>query len=406
MRLVYYVSLFPCWSETFIAREIAALVAQGAQVRIVSLKPPSEALVQSDARTLLDRVVYPPRGAASLAAALGEVLGHPLRSLREVGEMATGLWRHPLALLKSLVAWWRMLATLPAVRALRPQHLHAHWATYPSTAAMYAAARLDLGFSFTSHAHDIYVEDHLIGPKLRRAAFGVTISNYNRDTLARRYGDAAVGRLHVIHCGVPTTDYGFAPDGRRPGRILAVGRLDPIKGFEHLVDACAELARRGVDFHCRIVGDGPLREQLQQRAERLGLAGRIEMTGALPQERVRDMLREAAMFVLPSVITPSGDRDGIPVALMEAMACGLPVVSTRVSGIPELIEHERDGLLAPPADAQALADCMQRQLGDGEPAARERLRHARRQVERHFDIATETAHLHKVFAENLRGRHA
>lgn len=406
LRVVYFVSLFPCWSETFIAREIAGLVAQGVAVHIVSLKPPSEALVQSDARALLDCVVYPPRGFSGMAAALGALLRRPLRSLREVAEISGGLGRHPRALLKSLVAWWRMLATLRDVRALRPTHLHAHWATYPSTAAMYAAARLGLGFSFTSHAHDIYVEDHLIGAKLARAAFSVTISEYNRDTLARRYGEAAVRRLHVIHCGVPTGDYVFAPDGREPGLVLAVGRLDPIKGFEHLVDACAELVRRGVDFRCRIIGDGPLRASLQRRIERAGLQARIELTGALQQERVREMLHTAAVFVLPSVVTPSGDRDGIPVALMEAMACGLPVVSTRVSGIPELVEHELDGLLAPPADALALAGCIERQLADPAPVARDRVLHARRRVEQGFDIAVETRRLRQVLGGQMRVHHA
>jgi glycosyltransferase involved in cell wall biosynthesis len=413
MRVVYYVSLFPCWSETFIAREIASLLGQGLDVRIVSLKPPSEALVQSDARRLLDRVVYPPRGVRGLLRGLGPLLGHPLRSLGELARMARGLWRHPLALLKSVVAWWRTLATLRDVCALRPDHLHAHWATYPSTAAMFASERLGLGFSFTSHAHDIYVEDHLIGPKLARAAFGVTISEYNRDALAARYGAAAVERLRVIHCGVPTAEYAFAPEGREPGLVLAVGRLDPIKGFAHLVEACAELARGGLRFRCLIVGEGPLRPSLQARIAELGLDGVVELPGAQPQERIRELLHKASVFVLPSVITPSGDRDGIPVALMEAMACGLPVVSTRVSGIPELVEHERGGLLAPPGDAVALARCIERQLDTQGTDKQARVLHARRQVEQGFDIAQEAARLYAAFsavqgagAAELRVRHA
>ena len=413
MRVVYYVSLFPCWSETFIAREIASLLDQGLDVRIVSLKPPSEALVQSDARRMLDRVVYPPRGRRGLLRALGPLLGHPLRSLGEVSRMARGLWRHPPALLKSLVAWWRALATLHDVRALQPGHLHAHWATYPSTAAMFASERLGLGFSFTSHAHDIYVEDHLIGPKLERAAFGVTISEYNREALASRHGPAAVARLRVIHCGVPTADYAFAPAGRESALVLAVGRLDPIKGFEHLVDACAELARGGLRFRCLIVGEGPLRPALEQQVARLGLTGVVELPGAQQQERVRELLHKASVFVLPSVITPSGDRDGIPVALMEAMACGLPVVSTRVSGIPELVEHERGGLLAPPGDAVALARCIGLQLDGSSAEVRARVLHARRRIEEDFDIAREAAKLRAAFAElpgarvaELRVRHA
>jgi glycosyltransferase involved in cell wall biosynthesis len=391
-RVLYFTSLFPCWSETFIVREIDELIRLGVDVRIVSLKHPVEKLVQNDARALLDRVVYPATGVRGWLNALGECLRHPLREIGALAQLARGLGRHPEVLGKSVVVWWRTLGILPTLRAQAPDHLHAHWATYPSTSAMLAAERLGTPFSFTAHAHDIFLEDHLIARKMSRAAFGVTISEFNRRYLADKISPRALDCMRIVHCGVRPASFTFAPEGREPGLILAVGRLDEIKGFRHLVDACEVLAHRGVAFECRIIGEGPLRGDLEARIAAAGLTGRVTLLGARKQEEVRDALSRASMFVLPSVVTTRGDRDGIPVALMEAMAVGLPVVSTRVSGIPELVAHGESGLLADPGDAKALADCVQQLLAD--PASARRMaEHGRRTVEQHFDIATEARKL-------------
>ncbi len=399
MRVVYFVSLFPCWSETFIVREIAALMALGVDVHIVSLKQARETLVQSDAQALLGQVLYPPGPARAARLAATEVLRHPLRSLAELGQLMHGFMGKPKALAKSMVAWWRTLAMLSAVRRLQPDHLHAHWATYPSTAAMFAAQRLGLPFSFTAHAHDLFLEDHLLAAKLKRAAFSVTISQYNREFLAATLGPAFVKNTRVIHCGVSPSDYAFAPGERQRGFILAVGRLDLIKGFTHLIDACGLMAARGIDFTCRIIGEGPLRAALTQKIADLGLQHKVQLLGARQHEEVRHLLNTAAVFVLPSVITPQGDRDGIPVALMEAMACGAPVVSTRVSGIPELVADGTCGLLATPGNAIDLARCIERQLGAFPLEASSRVQEARRAVEVGFNVATEAGKLHAAIVE-------
>jgi glycosyltransferase involved in cell wall biosynthesis len=180
----------------------------------------------------------------------------------------------------------------------------------------------------------------------------------------------------------------WIPEGRDRHSILTVGRLDPIKGFGTLVEALALLKSRGVDFRCRLLGSGPLDASLKAQAAALGVADRIEFTGAQPQDVVRGWMGEAGLFVLPSEVAADGNRDGIPVALMEAMATGCPVVSTRVSGIPELIENDRDGLLVDPNQAQALADAMQRLLQDDE--LRDRVtRGARARIEQEFDAQIE-----------------
>jgi len=395
-RVLYVVSLFPCWSETFIVREIHELISKGLDVRILSLRHPSESLVQTDAQALMGRVIYPPQGAPLALRALREILAAPLLSMREVMGLSRLLLRDPAAWLKSLVVWWRTLASLSDVRRLKLQHIHAHWATYPSTSALWMAGRTAGRFSFTAHAHDIFVNDHLIKLKLERAAFAVTISSFNRHYLAERVSPRATEVMRVVHCGVPVHRLRMELAGRVPGRILGVGRLDPIKGFEHLIDACAKLAEQGADFECHIVGEGPLRPALERRIVRLGLQGRVLLLGARPQEQVQAAMREASVFVLACVVTPKGDRDGIPVALMEAMATGLPVVSTDVSGIPELVIDGVTGRLAPPGDAQALADCLVNLLSDRSKAQQLALA-ARAHVEREFNVTTEAGKLHAAF---------
>ena len=251
---------------------------------------------------------------------------------------------------------------------------------------------LRVPFSFTAHAHDIYLDPQLLGEKLREARFAATVSRYNREWLAERYGRAAVERLHVVRCGVPQRDLVLRPEGRSSDLVLAVARLEPIKGLVYLVEACALLRDRGHRFRCEIVGEGAERPALEAAIRRHRLGGIVTLTGVLPQDGVRARLDRATVFVLPSVITPQGDRDGVPVALMEAMAAGLPVVSTTVSGIPELVEDGASGCLVPPNDAVALAGSVERLLVDAD--LRHRLAEAaRRVVERDFDTDREAERL-------------
>ena len=393
LRVLYLVSLFPCWSETFIVREIHALARQGVDIRIVSLKPHSEPMVQPDAQVLLDRVIYPPSSLAdSLRAALPQVLKHPVKSVAELWPLVRSLWRRPAELAKSVISWWRTLAVMAEVQRFAPQHLHAHWATYPSTAARILAGRIGRPWSFTGHAHDIFVHDQDLSGKLAQADFSVTISEYNRRQLSARLPSELHNRLAVIHCGVLPADLPFTAEGREPAYIVGVGRLDPIKGFIHLVKACALLQERGIDFRCDIIGDGPLRDELQQAINQAGLSERVRLTGALPQQDVRQRINRATMFVLPSVLLADGNADGIPVALMEAMACGATAISTRVSGIPELIHHEENGLLVTPGQATELADAMARLLADA-PLRTRLAQAARNTIIHNFDADIEAAKL-------------
>lgn len=399
MRILYIVSLFPCWSETFIVREINGMLKRGVDVRIVSLKHPSEKLVQSDAAALVERVSYPASAWRTAIAVLAALLFHPVRELGDLARIFAGLRRHPGALAKTLVVWWRTHGLLPTVRSLAPTHIHAHWATYPSTAAWLISRRLGIPFSFTAHAHDIFLEDHLLAHKMPAAKATIAISGFNRNWLRERVATAGRSRIEIVHCGVSPDLFPFQPGGRDRQHILAVGRLDGIKGFPHLIDACARLRDDGVPFRCDIIGSGPLEASLRQQIEQLDLCGHVHLLGVRKQEEVRAALYEAGVFAMPSVVTPRGDRDGIPVALMEAMATGAPVVSTRVSGIPELVEDNVTGLVAEPGDGDDLARCLKRLLTEPELGERLALA-ARTRVEQEFDIQKEVGKLHDIIASN------
>ncbi len=398
MRLLYVVSLFPCWSETFIVREITALIAAGADVQILSLKAPHEKMVQPDAARLMTRVRHPLPPMLAVRARVRAFAAHPVALSRAVAQIPTRLAQTPREVAKSVEALARGLEHLDWIRKFDPDIIHAHWATYPSTVAWALARVLDKPFGMTCHAHDIFVNDHLLKEKIESARVAVTISRFNVDYLAKHATPRARELLRVVHCGVDLSTIPFRADGREPGLIVAVGRLDPIKGFDVLVDAIGELHREGRAVRLRIIGQGPLEPELRARVARQGLESAVELVGALPQVEVRAALYRASIFALPSVVTPTGDRDGIPVSLMEAMAAGTPVVSTRVSGIPELVEDGHEGLVVPERDPHALARALARLLDD--PVFGDRMALAARdKVTREFDAAREARKLLALFAD-------
>lgn len=396
-RVLYVVSRFPAWSETFIVREIRTLLDQGVDVRILSLKPASAGLVQADAAALLDRVLQPSAPPILLGRALRAWGTHPLRVSAAAAIVAADGWRSPRALLKSLATLADALSQLAWLRRFDPDYIHAHWSTYPATAAWLLARILQRPFGFTCHAHDVFVNRQLLPRKLADAALAVTVSQHNVDWLGRNVSPLAPRKLEIVHCGVDLAHLPWRPEGRAGSLILGVGRLVPMKGFDTLIEALALLQARGVGFRCLLVGEGPQRAALQASVLAHGLQDKVELPGALPQEQVRIALDQAVAFALPCQVAADGSRDGIPVALMEAMAAGCPVVSCPVSGVPELIDDGEHGLLVPQRDPQALAQALQRLLGDA--ALRRRLASAARlRIEREFDADKEARKLHRLMA--------
>jgi glycosyltransferase involved in cell wall biosynthesis len=263
------------------------------------------------------------------------------------------------------------------------------------------SALLDLPFSFTGHAKDIFVDANALQDKIRLASFVVTCSEYNADYLRRHCPELDPDRVVVIHCGIPVSRIRWSPPGPSDTPlILSVGRLVEKKGHRYLVQACEYMKRRGLRFRCLIIGDGPLRESLSEEIGRRDLEDCVALKGSLPYPEVRSYFRKSSAFVLPSVITPDGDREGLPVALMEALAFGVPAISTPTAGIPELVVNERTGLLVPPGNAQLLARAMERLIRDPELGRRLSVE-GRETVRTGFEIEDTALQLAGLFRQSV-----
>ena len=401
MRVAYLVSRFPKLSETFIVDEILALERCGVEIDLYAFVRERRSPAR-DARALADRCwITPVWSPWPWLAQLSWLVRAP-KTLLSVWARVVYAHRRSARLLARSVA----AVVLAAHHALRMQrcgveHVHAHWATHPALGAWVIHQLTGLPYSFTAHADDLFVNQILLAEKAKRAAFVVTISEYNRRYLAEQLG-AAAPRIEVVHCGVATSALDPAPEtAGAPFRIACVARLEEKKGHVLLVDACAQLVHRGVDVRCDLVGDGRKRSALAERIDGHGLADRVALHGAQSHAYALECIAHATAIALPSLVTATGRRDGIPVALMEAMALGRPVVASAVSGIPELVEHERSGLLVPPGDAVALADALARLAAD--PSLRRRLgAAARRRVAEAFDVDRSAERLCALFAAQAR----
>ncbi len=409
LRLLYVLKMFPRLSETFVLNEILALEAMGHEVTIVSRLNHAERLAHEAIEKVRGAVHYIPEDAPDFGR---RALRSHLRVMVRAPRVYYRTARHARTP-ASRAAWRKFLqAGVVAREALRigADHMHAHFLTGNTRVAMWASALSGISYSVTAHAKDIYA--NAAGPRgvrsrLDAAAFTVTISDYNRANLAAL--SARPERIHRIYNGVDLDR--FHPGARRPdsmtGRppyLLSIGRLVPKKGFEVLIAACGRLAAGGEDFRCDIIGAGEQRGALQQMIESSGVGGRVRLLGARVQEEMlRDFYPRADALVLPCVVAENGDRDGIPTVLVEAMAMEIPVVSTSVSGIPELVEPDRSGLLVEPGDPDALAGALRPLLR--EPARRSRLgAEGRRKVEREFDLRRNVAALADLYRCYATGR--
>ena len=294
-------------------------------------------------------------------AAFSQLFATPLNFFRTIGTALHDSSTVGLYSRTALGLFYRFLAACRVASILRQEnccHLHAHFAHVPTDIAMYAASLGGIPFSFTAHANDIFERGYLLSEKISRSAFAITISEFNRDFMGAKGGKP--GKIHIVRCGVDSAQFSPAsPKPLTPPYLIGtIGRMVEKKGFDTLLHAAALLQKRGVDFRLAIVGGGPLENELHATADKLGLTGVVDFPGPLANAHVPPWLRSLDLFVLPCQQDANGDMDGIPVVLMEAMATGVPVISTRISGLPELISHEREGLLVKPRSAKALAGAI------------------------------------------------
>lgn len=361
IELTYVLSVYPVARETFVTGEIAAVAGLLDRVGVVALTRGTEPTLRPGGIPETVAIDWFPsvrqgrwwRGVARALVSQPAVVGS---ETREQLRSATRRSR-----LGDLYRTSRVAAAAGThLQGADAGHLHAHFATRGAMAARALAKFTGQVYSVTVHAYDLYADNPYLDPVIRDASLIVAISEDGRDAIVNRF-PAAAERVEVIHVGVPTDRLrpaGLAPAMRPQDdtvRLVSAGRLVEKKGFAVLLDALAMVRERRPAITLDLIGDGPLRADVEARIERLGLQDRVRLSGELPPETTRERIGNADVFVLACVEGRDGDRDGIPVVLMEAMSMGVPVISTAISGVPELIDHGRTGRLAPPGDAAGLA---------------------------------------------------
>jgi glycosyltransferase involved in cell wall biosynthesis len=397
MRLGYLYSRYPVISQTFCDAEMLALERRGVDLEVGSINPPLTSLRHGHWANLRAEVRYAP----------------PPRVVRTLAQLACrdGIW--PAALVAEHEARYGPAfkaeqrarnALFFAEHFLRGgvAHFHVHFARNATHTALFVKGISKIGFSFTAHAQDFMVDvgsEELLREMCREAAFVVAVSDYSRKLLIQKCPDSA-GKIHRIYNGIDLRKFAVRSP-RQPAlrpRIVSIGRLIEFKGFCDLIAACAELKKRNIEFECEIIGDGPLRDALQNQITAADLDGIVCLLGALPQEEVVRHLADCEVFALASIVDSKGASDILPTVILEAMATARPVVSTRLAAIPEMVRDGESGLLASPGKVGQLADALESLLRD--PQLRARVGAAgRRDVEEKFDVDKTAAQL----LEHLEG---
>ena len=350
---------FPSFGQTFCYREVAELDRQGVAAPIFSIRNPKDEPPQDWDARIVERVHYLPEE----------------KELLDAVQRASKKERLTPEIIAALDEWARRTDFLRLYQAVYVglrlkekgiSHVHAHFAGMAARTAFWITKFFPITFSFTAHANDIFAPrkfeiglDKLVGT----ARVVVTETDYSEKFLRERFPERA-DRIHRLYNGLNLAEFGRATFSSDPPLIVAIGRLIAKKGFADLIRACALLVERGRLFRCEIFGEGPLENQLRAQIEELGLQERIQLPGPKPQHELRARLGAASVFVLPSVPEIDGGMDNLPTVIMEAMATGLPVVSTTIGGIPEMVVENETGFLVQPDDAVALAGAIEKVTND------------------------------------------
>jgi colanic acid/amylovoran biosynthesis glycosyltransferase len=404
-RIAYVMSRFPKLSETFVFNEILAVEKLGADVEVYPLLRERQPVSHPDVGRLVAAARFQPFLSVPIVRAnLHFLVRHPRRYFAVLREVLSGTAGSANFFVGALGIFPKSVRFAFEMPRRGISHVHAHFATHPAVTALIIHRLTGIPFSFTAHGSDLHVDRRMLKQKIAASAFAVTISEFNRGIMAAEAGDELVEKIHVVRCGVDLSLFSPASvSAEKLGiTIICVASLEEVKGHRFLIEACRILHSRGIHFRCDLIGDGPLAERLRVQIEDSRLTQHVLMHGGKPRREVAAMLAISDVAVLASYPTREGKREGIPVALMEAMATALPVVASDLSGIPELIQDGVSGILIPPGDAAALAGALERLAGDAE--LRTRLGAAgRRKVHQEFELHANSAALLSLIERHAAG---
>lgn len=404
MRIAYLVNQYPGISHSFIRREIQALERQGVSIARFSIRRAKSGVIADEdkaeaaqTRTILDA------GLPSLATAIGRSLA--FRPLRSLAALAQGLrlgWRSEAGIARHLIYWAEAMVLADWLARERLTHVHAHFGTNSATVAMLAARIARGGFSMTVHGPEEFDKPGLIAlaEKIKAARFVIAVSNYGASQLRRLAPPSEWSRIKVVRCGVEASFHEGARLPPSPDRFSCVGRLSAQKGQITLIEAAAILKKRGHAFKVSLVGDGEMRKDIEDAADRVGVRDRISFCGWRTPAEVRSEIESSRALVLPSY------AEGLPVSIMEAFFLERPVISTYVAGIPELVTPGKNGWLTPAGDAEALAGAMAEALTIDNATARRMGADGKARALALHDIDKIAVSLKVYFQEALRAAEA
>lgn len=383
-KIAFIVSKFPCYDEAFILREISAL-SKRYDITIFSLRKSKEKIIHREAGPLLEKTLYVPYlfSRRIFRAQARVFLRHPLRYLAALIDVIAGNRESLEFLLKGLVFFPKAVYFADWAERREIGHVHAYWATYPASAATAVSKITGIPFSFTGHAHDIFLDTTNLREKMKRAAFMSTCTRQNKVYLQDLAPHLPAEKILVNYHGLELQRFHVKEKKRNPiFQILSVGTLHPHKGFNYLIHALGILKQKGLDFQATIIGGGPLEADLKRHIKLLGLESRMTMTGPLKQDDILPYYQRADLTVL--MAQPEWHW-GIPNVLIESLAAKTPVITTHFGSVEELVRHTETGWIVPPKDAEELARAIERLYADD--SLRCSLAHAGHQlVLEHFDL--------------------
>lgn len=396
--MAYVISQFPKTSETFILREIVEMNKRDLFCRIISLKPSKEGAVHREAEPLMRDVLYLGWFSGSIFLSnLKMFIFHPIKYFGAFGDMLGMNIKSPAELAKAFAVWWKMAAFSDILKREGIRHIHAHWATMPTSCAAAIARLVGCRFSFTAHAWDIYGKPMALKEKIQKAAFVTTCTQRNVEYLQTLAQGSAHNRIHLVRHFLSSSLESYKHNPAQPQVILTVGSLETYKGHNRLLHAFSHLVNKGFDVRLRIIGAGSLESELKQLSEKLKIANKVQFPGRLPQHKVFEEMSRAVLFALSSLKNKSGE-DNLPNVIIEASLLKVPCVVSDLGSIREFIQHGETGLLVEPGNIEQMSQAMEDLLKDAR--LRERLaENACRKALLMFDKEKNAETLEKLFKE-------
>lgn len=402
MRIGYLTGQYPRATDTFIQREVAALRGSGVHVQTFSIREPAEnENVGPEQKVERERTIYvlPASIFELIAVGVRLKLGSPRRYFKALRLAMKVRQQGVKGFVYGLIYFVEAGIVADRMRRDGLTHLHNHFGDSSCHVAMLAAELGGFTFSFSLHGPGIFFEPFhwRLDEKLKRALFVCNISHFCRSQAMIFCPPEKWDRLHIVHCGVDPGMFKPVTHNGKGTRLLTVGRMASVKGIPILLEAIKQLQPAHPNLKLTVVGDGPERKDFERRACELGIVDRVEFVGYQSQSQVRDRLNQTDLFVLPSF------AEGVPVVLMEAMAAGVPVVTTRIAGVAELVDDGVSGRLVPPGNVESLKDAIDGLLNDAEKR-NAFSRAGRAKVAAEFNITKESAWLRQVMTSALAGR--